>query len=188
MANNNTLNVTTGKPKVGGAIFVAPHGTALPTDATTTLNVAFENVGFISEDGVVNANTFNSEDIKDWGGSNVMSIEDDFNDKFRFTMMETLNTTVMKIVYGDANVSGASLAAGVTVSAKAGAKADRSWVIEMVQRDNVLKRIVIPDAKLTELQEIAYTNDDATGYSVTLTAYPDGSGATHYEYIKKQSA
>ena len=34
----NVENVTTGKPKVGGAVYRAPVGTTLPTDATTALN------------------------------------------------------------------------------------------------------------------------------------------------------
>ena len=39
MANNgnNYANVTTGKPKAGGAVFVAPAGTAVPMDAKTPL-------------------------------------------------------------------------------------------------------------------------------------------------------
>ena len=39
---NNKANVTTGKPKVGGAVFRAPVGTTLPTDASTALNSAFK--------------------------------------------------------------------------------------------------------------------------------------------------
>ena len=46
MATNVSAdNVSTGTPKVGGAVFYAPVGTALPTDAETPLNEAFLSVG-----------------------------------------------------------------------------------------------------------------------------------------------
>ena len=43
-------NVTTAKPKTGGAIFCAPAGTKLPTDATSALDPAFKCLGYVSEE------------------------------------------------------------------------------------------------------------------------------------------
>ena len=44
----DATKVTAAKPKTGGAVFCAPLGTALPTDATTKLNEAFKNLGYAS--------------------------------------------------------------------------------------------------------------------------------------------
>ena len=54
---NDATKVTAVKPKVTGAVFVAPLNTALPTDAKTELDPAFKNLGFISDEGIKNENT-----------------------------------------------------------------------------------------------------------------------------------
>lgn len=184
---NTAANVSTGKPKVGGAIFRAPVGTALPTDAKTALNAAFKGLGYISEDGVTNSNSPSSDSIKAWGGDTVHSYQTEKPDTFQWQMIEAMNTEVLKTVYGDDNVSG-DLTTGLTVKANSAEQESHAWVIDMILQGGVLKRVVIPQAKVTEVGDIAYADGSAIAYDVTVTASPDNDGNTHYEYFNTKAS
>lgn len=174
--------VSAGKPKVGGAVYRAPLGTTLPTDATIALNAAFKDLGYCSDDGVTNSNSIESDDVKAWGGDTVLSLQTDKTDTFQFTLIEAMNDEVLKATFGDSNVTG-SLASGLTVKANAKEQEYKAWVIDMVMKGtNSKKRIVIPSAKVTEIGDITYSDSAAIGYELTLTTVPDASGNTHYEY------
>lgn len=180
-------NVTMAKPQVGGAILRAPKGTALPTDTTTALNSAFKSLGYISADGVSNSNTPSTESVTAWGGATVLDVQTSKPDTFTFTMLESLNPEVLKTVYDDGNVTG-TLTAGITIKANEGEMTSHSYVVDMILVDGAKKRIVIPDARVTAIGDIAHTSTSAVMYQVTLSAYPDANGNTHYEYIKGASA
>ena len=184
---NNTAYVSTGKPKVTGAIYRAPAGTALPTDAKTALNEAFKHLGYISEDGVVNSNNPESDSVKAWGGDTVLSFLSGKEDTFNFTLIEAMSLDALKTVYGDSNVTGA-LATGITVQANSKELPECAWAIDMVLKGGILKRIVIPSGKVTDIGEINYTDTDAIGYDITVTAMPDANGNTHYEYITEPTS
>ena len=73
----NTTNVTAAKPSKAGAVFRAPKGTALPTSATEELNQAFKALGYVSEDGLTNANSPSGDKVKAWGGDTVLNYQTD---------------------------------------------------------------------------------------------------------------
>ena len=179
---NTTENVSTGAPKIGGYAYKAPAGSELPTDATTELGEAFKSLGFISEDGVKNSNSPKSEDIKDWGGTTVLSVQSSKDDTWKFTLIESKNVEVLKTVYGDENVEG-DLTTGIAIKANANDLDYAAYVFEMVMRNGTKKRVVIPKAKVTEIGDITYDKSDVIGYEITLTCTPDEKSNTHYEYI-----
>lgn len=182
-----STNVTASKPKVSGAIYAAPLGTALPTDATSSLNVAFKELGYVSEDGITNSNSPESDVIKAWGGDTVLTLNQGKEDTFSMTLIEVLNLEVLKLVYGSSNVTGTTLANGISIKANSTDLPENAIVIDMVLKNNVLKRIVLPQAKVSEVGDITYSDSDAVGYETTLFCTADSSGNTHYEYIKNGS-
>lgn len=179
MANDSTL-VGVGKPKVGGAISVAPIGTTLPTDATTELSDAFKRLGYVSEDGVTISEERDSEDTKAWGGDIVYTSQTSYKESVAFMPIE-LNPDVCMLEYGDDNVTVED--GKVTVLHTSASMPEKFLVIETVPNSRVVARYAAPRAKLTEKGDINLNDSDPIGRELTFTLMPDDSGVTMYEYL-----
>lgn len=184
---NNVKNVTVGKPKVGGAVFMAPSGTPLPATASEELNAAFEALGYISEDGATNSGTRTVENIKEWGGEIVRNPQTEKTDTWKMKFIEALSLAVLKLTHGNDNVTG-ELETGITVRENAKELDRYVFVIDTVLNEYAIKRIVIPDGKVTEIADVVYKANEVVGYDCTITAYAyneEGYGGdTHRELIQ----
>lgn len=180
---NNKSNVSTGKPKVSGAIYRAPKDTPVPTDATGSLPQEFTCLGYITENGIKNSAKKETNEIKAWGGDVVLISRKGFSDKLEFELMESKNPEVLKTVHGDDNVTG-DAAGGLSVAVNGADDLGHAYVVDMLIRGGK-KRICIPDGYVTEVGDVTYKDDDAIIYPVTLGLLPDEDGNNHYEYIKE---
>lgn len=180
----DSKNVSYAKPKIGGAIHRAPLGTKLPVSASEALDAAFLSLGYVSDEGLSNNNSPESESVKAWGGAVVLVTQAGKEDTFKFKLVESMNVNVLKTIYGDKNVTG-DITSGIEVKASSQEAEAATYVVDMVLKGKVAKRIVIPEGKITEMEEIVYKDNEPIGYGVTMKAIEDSEGNSHYEYILK---
>ncbi|WP_394271629.1 phage tail protein [Anaerococcus nagyae] len=174
--------VSYGKPKIDGGIKVAPVGTKLPTSEKEALASEFKSLGYVSEDGLTNNKSTDTDDIQAWGGDTVLTLYQGSTDEFTYTLIETMNVDVLKFVYGEENVTG-TLETGIKVSVDSQPRPMKSFVVDMILKGGVLKRLVIPKGEVIQDSETSYIDNDASGFGITVKCNPDEKGKTHYEYI-----
>lgn len=184
---NTATYVSTGKPNVSGAVFVADKGTALPTNATATLSSAYTCLGYVSEDGLENQNELDVSEIKAWGGSIVYRSLTGLTDNFALKLIESENIDVLKNVYGDNNVT-EDASGDIQIDIVTEDPQEKVWVFDLALRGGRSKRIVIPDGAVTSRDAITYNDSDAIAYGITVSAYPDANGKTHIEYLEGADA
>lgn len=165
---------------VTGAIFVAPKGTTLPTDATTTLGGSFTLLGFTSDAGVTISETSSTEELRAWEGRTVVvSAVTEYTENVSFMPIQC-NADVAKLMWG----SGA-----VTVDGNGNIHTKHHGqtmepvciVIETTPRDNIIKRYC-GTFQLVERGEHVMDGTQVEGRQLTFMAIADDNGYTLHEY------
>lgn len=183
----NKSNVSLGKTKASGVVWWAPAGTKLPTDAVTKLADTYRTPGYVSEDGITVSTSIDTQEIKEMGGSVVLNEVSSYSETVQFTLIET-SADSLKLRYGEGNVKTVSPKTNTTVYTVTHTMPSGGsivLVLEIAMTGNRVKRIVIPEATLSDVGDITYSSGDAIGYDMTFTANPSDAidGATSVEYI-----
>lgn len=158
----------------GGAVYVAPLGTTVPTDATTALPAAWKDLGWVSEDGFTNSAKRNTTKHKSFGGETVKVTQDDFEETFTFALLET-SAQVLKVVYGEDNVEESD--GTITVKHSSLMLPRQMFVIDFIDGDRVGRHIIL-EGQITEVGDIKYVHKDLTMYELTVDTFrPAGETA-----------
>lgn len=178
MANDST-NVTRGK---SGILSVAPLGTALPTSVSATPNVAFTDLGWVSEDGVTR--TFKGapdvEYTHGWQDNGVVmtvrtASED--NPTLTFVLLETkkeviefaLETTVTATV-----TDGSYIYDGDKIATA------RTILLDVFGDGGRTRRTGIPRAVRTEIGDQVFAYGEPIGWELTLEIERDTTIGGHW--------
>jgi hypothetical protein len=161
-----TYNEDAVRVGVTGTVYVAPKGTALPTNIATPLNAAFKSVGFISEDALTESLAITTERLRAWQrpvGLRTLTTEVEWT--FQFGMLET-SPLVLDLYYGGAETSVATGVATTGILAWP-TSTQRAMVIEIVDGD-VSTRYAIPVVEIGDREEVSHSNTEGTIWGVTV--------------------
>lgn len=165
---NDAANV---QVAVSGKASVAPTGTTAPTDSTTALAAGFTDLGWISNDGITEAYSDDTTEIRGNDGTVLRRIITGSAATLHLTLLES-KSDVLELYHKGGTVSGTSGAFKIDV--KAPNTDPRSFAFDVLDGTEHL-RIYVPNGEVTERGDIIYRNSEAIGYEVTISCYPNAS-------------
>lgn len=183
-------NVSNATPNAAGAIFRSPLIPVgdLPTDAVESLPSDLANLGYASDDGLSNSFDISNENFTAWGGDTVGSYRTSYEETFGLTLIET-KEDVFKALHGDENV--VVTEAGFAVVHRSADLDYGTWVFEVALSGNRVKRIIVPEGKITDREDVDHQDGELLGYGITISTRPvtldvageTFTGVTAVEYI-----
>lgn len=174
---NNTSNVSVGKGVEGGYMYTAPLGTALPTDYSTALPSVWQNVGFLTDEGVTKTIDSDTETYKDLNGDDIYTAVSSRTRKLNLQFAE-MNPRSLSEVYGPDNVT--ETGGVIKVRHNNTEVPHRSIVLELVLRDGRRWRRVIEDAQVTDWDDETVVSSELVVLGVEYTI---NKGNTTQDFI-----
>lgn len=184
------MTLVSGQVRVAGTgeLFLAAVGTALPTSASATLNVAFKGYGYTTEDGVVLSKSVEREGIPAWQSTTPV--------RYLITGQElTIGCTFLQ---SDENILKLWLNSGDFATdggTPAGYKADvpvdptgQQFALVMEWKDGTItSRLAVPKVEITETGDVTLARQ-ATSFPVTFGAIAPDSGTVLATWLTTDTA
>ncbi len=175
MASVDNVRIGSTEAAVGGGVHTFTGASpTLPTNATDTLTGA-TSLGYISEDGVTEAQGTETEKIKAWqDNATVREVMTSHELTYEFVMIEMSDETMVEF-FGPGNTLANTQITGKSLPIK-------PYVVHVVD-GNKLIRLVIPKGQVVERQDRQFRASAAIGHGVKIQAYPDANGVKAYQYV-----
>lgn len=160
---------------ISGAAFVGSVGATYPTGLAVP-GTGFEDVGAISDEGLLEARSEERTVKTPWGSTSpIRTLLTSAEKTFQITCWET-NPTVLSLFY-QVPIADMTEATGVvSFNDPAIPERDlRAWVFDVFDGD-VQHRFEVPLAEITNRADVSHNQGDVTAYQFTITALPGSDG------------
>src|SRR5678816_38799 len=163
-----------------GKVLVAPTGTALPTNATMTINAAFKDLGYVDEDGVSLTPGVELTDIMMWQSAvPVKTTLDTVTFEVQFNMGQ-INTDTWGLYFFASTWTNNFGQAKLTVPSSPGSQ-EKSLIIEWTDDELDVTRLVLPKTVLADREALQLVRNAAAITGVTFRCL-DLNGVLAYVY------
>lgn len=159
-------------------VYIAPVGTAGPTDVTTAYAAGWTAVGLLDgAEGFTETRDHDSNEFYAWGGILVKKTKSKHKRTIKFVALED-NETVFGLVNPGSTRTTDDIT-GITTSKVVVPKGDE-FAISFETRDgDKIKRRTVLRAEVDEVDDIKEGEEDLTVYTITVTLYPEADGTLY---------
>lgn len=170
------LDATKIKVAGTGAIWKAPTGTTLPTDASSAYAGAFVNLGWISDGGFQIDQSLKTKPITAWQSiETVRLISTGLERSVTFEALESNKNTVA-LAWNNATITAGS--GGAYTMSLSSSTLSSEFILGIDWNDGTtIQRIVFPRATLKALPKIKYARTDAVSYTLEIQALQPADGS-----------
>lgn len=148
-----------------GVVYVAPKGTALPTDSDSSMS-AYTDLGYVTADGVAFSFGRETTDLDAWQGTKVRTLTTREPKTVSFTLMETNADTLVTALGGGAVAANGTGEYKFT-PADLGTNAELALVVEFTD-GTVVYRYCFARVQVEGEVKFTLTNTDAVTLPITF--------------------
>lgn len=173
MAGKSTSEVRIGGGVVGGYAFDAPIGSIRPNSGDATLDAAYQDDGYVSDDGLEIKFDNGADKVKDWNQDTI-------------AIIQKSNEATLTVTYAQVSVALATLLFGAeNVAATDGKLTKISYDGELrphrqyafLQKDSNGPSILdIGDGQVSSVDGITFKKDEIVSFKTEIELFKDASG------------
>lgn len=160
----------------GADIYIAPEGTAGPTDTETAWASEWNLVGLLDgEEGITEERDQDTNEYYAWGGILYRRTSSKHKRTFKFVALEDNDVVFQLVNPGSERSSNGGLRTS-TVKVPTASR----FAVGMETRDgDKIKRRIIGHAEVSEIGEIKESEEDPTVYEITVVVFPETDGTLY---------
>ncbi|AYN58493.1 major tail protein [Arthrobacter phage Liebe] len=162
----------------GADVFIAPEGTAGPTDTTTAWGIDWEAVGLLDgEEGFTEGRDQDTSEHYAWGGHLYRRTTSKHKRSFKFVALEDNDVVFDLVNPGSTRTSVGGVRTGVIKAPVAGQKFAVGF--QLTDGPDRVKRRYAATAEVSEVAEIKESESDPTVYEITVLVFPESDGTLY---------